>query len=197
MQANPDFQEAICGLSSALSAVCDWRGRGGTPGEPHLGEDGTILGSAKKGWINKVIEICDEQLLAGYSYGVGIIQSHGSLNDWLGIMEAAFGRPLRETQRKRWTKIFKGFFTQFDRQAKNVNEGGTLIKLMEFVIQITQRKWYIDAYGPVTHVSRGPPQLVPICERLADYSLQKYQRLRIPAFGVLTAPSVLPFHTVR
>lgn len=154
-----------------------------------------MTASFPNGWINKVVEICNEQILAGYSYGVGVIQSHSSLKQWLGTIETAFGRPFRRGQRKRWAKMFQRFFIQFDHQRKKVNEGGTIIKLMELVIRITQRRWYIDAYGQQTHASPDNPPM-PVNEHLSDYELQKYKRPRIPALGTPPVPSVLPFHTV-
>ncbi|KAF8587281.1 glycosyltransferase family 41 protein [Ramaria rubella] len=194
VDANPNFQEAVCGLANALSAVCDWRGRGGIAGESHMDQQGRMITSFPNGWINKVIHICDEQLLTGYSYGVGVIQSHSSLKQWLGTLETAFGRPFRREQRKRWSKMFERFFTQFDRQEKKVNEGATIIKLMEFVIRITQRRWYIDAYSKRVYAS-GDSLPSPVYQRLEQYELQKYRRPRIPALGTPPVPSVLPFHT--
>lgn len=175
--------------------MCDWRGRGGLPGEPQLDDGGRMITSFPNGWINKVIDICNEQLLAGYSYGVGVIQSHSSLKQWLGTLETAFGRPFRRGQRKRWTRMFQRFFTEFDRQQKMVNEGGTIIKLMEFVIRITQRRWYIDAYGQQAYASHDNMP-VPVVEHLSDYEVEKYWRPLIPALGTPSVPSVLPFHTV-
>jgi protein O-GlcNAc transferase len=154
-----------------------------------------MIASFPNGWINKVIEICNVQLLSGYSYGVGVIQSHSSLKQWLGMLETAFGRPFRRGQRKRWAKMFQRFFTQFDRQGKKVNEGGTIIKFMELVIRVTQRRWYIDAYGQQAYASPDNPSK-PVYEHLSDYELQKYRRPRIPALGAPPVPSVLPFHTV-
>ncbi|KAF8527916.1 glycosyl transferase family 41-domain-containing protein [Hysterangium stoloniferum] len=194
VEANPEFQEAICGLANALGAVCDWRGRGGFEGSLVLDQMGCKTTTFPEGWINKVVEICDEQLLAGYSYGVGVIQSHCSLKQWLGTLETAFGRPFRRVQRKRWTKMLQRFFTSFDRQEKRVNEGGVIIKLMENVIRITQRRWYIDAYGQRTYSSPNIPS-IPVYERLGEFELQKYRRPRIPTLGVPPVPSVLPFHT--
>ena len=145
--------------------------------------------------MNRVIEISNEQLLAGYSYGVGVIQTHSSLKQWLGTLETAFGRPFHREERKRWTKMFQRFFTPFDRQEKKVNEGGTIIKLMEFIIRITQRRWYIDAYGQQAYADPDNSP-IPVCQHLGDYELQKYRRPRIPALGTPPVPSVLPFHTV-
>lgn len=192
---NPKFQEAVCGLANALSAVCDWRGRGGIPGEPHIDEDGHITASFPEGWMNRVIEISNDQLLAGYSYGVGVIQSHSSMKQWLDTLETAFGRQFHGERRKRWARMLQRFFIPFDRQEKKVNEGGTVIKLIEFVIRITQRRWYIDAYSQQAYASLDN-SAIPIYEHLGDYELQKYRRPRIPVLGTPPVPSVLPFHTV-
>lgn len=92
--------------------------------------------------------------------------------------------------------MLQRFFNPFDREEKKVNEGGVIIKLMEFVIRITQRRWYIDAYGQVEYVKQGAGAEVPVYERLSEFELQKYKRPRIPAMGTPPVPSVLPFHTV-
>ena len=181
-------------MANALSAVCDWRGRGGTSIEPNVDAEGQRT-EQFNGWINKVIGICDEQLLQGYSYGVGVMQSHMNLKQWLGTLETAFGRPFRRAQRKRWTKALQRFFAPFDRQEKKINEGGFIIKLMEFLIRITQRRWYIDAYGQREYADPDNCP-TPVFERLGDFELRKYRRPRIPALGTPPVPSVLPFHTV-
>ncbi|GJJ09471.1 hypothetical protein Clacol_003694 [Clathrus columnatus] len=195
IEANPNFQEAICGLASAQGAICDWRGRGGIAGDVQLDEQGQLSESPQGGWINKVINICDQQLLAGYSYGAGAMKSHSTLKQWLGTLETAYGQPFRRSQRKRWTKVLQKFFTSFDRFEQKVNEGGMIIKLVEFIIRITQRRWYIDAYGQHPYTGNSLA-VVPIHRRLNEFELQKYKRPKICALGPPPVPSVLPFHTV-
>lgn len=195
LESNPTFQEAICGLASAQGAVCDWRGRGGIPGDLQLDGQAQFSDSFQEGWIDKVIKICEQQLLAGYSYGVGVMQSQSTLKQWIGSLETAFGRPLCRPQKKRWTRMLQRFFTPFDRLENKVNEGGVVIRLIEFIIRITQRRWYIDAYGQRAYTGNDPAA-IPVHLRVSESELQKYKRPKISAMGLPPVPSILPFHTV-
>lgn len=123
------------------------------------------------------------------------MQSHSTLKQWLGTLETAYGRPLCRSQKKKWTKMLQRFFTPFDRLEKKVNEGGMIIRLVEFIIRVTQRRWYIEVYGQRGHTGNDPVA-IPIFLRMHEFELQKYKRLKISAMGPPPVPSILPFHTV-
>src|SRR5690606_28095422 len=82
--ANPDFAEAVCGLSTALNSVCDWRGRGGVLlaggryDRWHVDENGMLQDVKARGQgsglMQRVVNIVGRQLKESSTWGCGLLQ---------------------------------------------------------------------------------------------------------------------------
>jgi protein O-GlcNAc transferase len=192
--ANPYFPESIVGLVNALGSVCDWQGRGGLTLDVYLDLTGSIIARPDgyidprvPGFLDKLVEICDSQILSGYNTNSGIIASDRTLEEWMVTIEACAG-PLSESRRGRWGKFMGRFYQQFDRAEKCVYEAGSVIRLVEMLSRLLQRRWYVDMYGTASKRSKGKSREVDV---------SRYSRPQLPA--AMVAPlslSVLPFHTV-
>jgi tetratricopeptide (TPR) repeat protein len=186
VNSNPHFAEAVCGLSTALNSVCDWRGRGGVLLDHgrydrwHVDEEGMLkdvrnegLGS---GLMKNVVTIVSKQLAESSQWGSGILQKGGF--DYLkngeldllirqlricAVDEKATGLSL-ELELANW--------------AGRPWEGSRLLRLVERATKVMGRRWYVDQY--ITGHS----------------SVSEYTRPRLPLqLSVPAAPTVLPFHT--
>ncbi|KAB5594284.1 Glycosyltransferase family 41 protein [Ceratobasidium theobromae] len=193
--ANPYFPESIVGLANALGSICDWQGRGGLSLEIYLNATGSIvvrrgdeIESRAPGFLDKLIEICDSQIINGYYASSGIIASDRTLEQWMETIEACLGS-LSPARRGRWEKYLKRYYGAFDRAEKQVYEAGSVVRLVEMLSRILQRRWYMDMYKSGPHSSKGK-------SREVDVTNCKYYRPRLPAAMVAPlALSILPFHT--
>ncbi|EGO24549.1 glycosyltransferase family 41 protein [Serpula lacrymans var. lacrymans S7.9] len=186
---NHYLPEAICGLVYSMNAVCDWTGRG----EPQrlASVDSSlkqISYDAPGQWMLKLIHICDQQLSAPSTRNFGLVRANKTLDDWVNLVEQACGRKLEAEERREWIGRLSLFYTDYDdRKPTFLNEGGFLIRFLEWWQTRMQRSWYIKAYGNViqsnhlltssSHETSTPPSLLPFSVELPSL------------------PSVLPFHT--
>lgn len=178
VNSNPHFAEAVCGLSTALNSVCDWRGRGGVLLDHgrfdrwHVDDEG-MLKDAKdeglgSGLMRRVVAIVSKQLADSSQWGHGILQNSG-----LDILISQL-RACAEDE------VATGLNLELElgKWAGRPWEGSRLLRLVERATKAMVRRWYIDQY--VT----GHP------------SVSEYTRPRLLAqLSVPAAPTVLPFHT--
>jgi tetratricopeptide (TPR) repeat protein len=176
VDVNPAFAEAVCGLSTALSSVCDWKRRGGVFLEGgrydrwHVDDNGELqdarLTRRSSGVMQQVADIVKKQLDDAACWGSGVLQA--AVMDLLtDRMLAGSGATLEEVQMqllswsgRRW-------------------EGSQVVRYVERVTRAKMRQWYLDRHG----------------RRMASPAAA-YLRPRLPAaLTVPTAPTVLPFHT--
>ncbi|KAG8744424.1 hypothetical protein FRC10_010202 [Ceratobasidium sp. 414] len=191
--ANPYSPESIVGLVNALGSVCDWQGRGGLTSDLYLDPTGTIVSRPEggidlrvPGFLDKLTEICDSQIISGYRSNSGIIAIDRTLGEWMATIESCTG-PLSDARRERWEKSMGRFYRQFDRAEKRIYEAGSVVRLVELLSRMLQRRWYVDMYGTTGKKSKGKSQEVDV---------SRYYRPQLPAAMVPPLPlSVLPFHT--
>ncbi|EPQ28914.1 uncharacterized protein PFL1_03715 [Pseudozyma flocculosa PF-1] len=177
VEVNPHFPEALCGLVNALLAVCDWR-------EVYSDDP------ARPGWMDSVSKLVTKQLREGCQYGGGALQSEGQLGDWVSAVVTALA-DRREAAASMWAAKLGQFYQPFDRMESLVCEGGFVIRLMERLMRRVQRKWYLDAYGPLASSSEAQLRV-----QTTPAERQRYAKLKLPACLVAPAvPTVLPFHT--
>lgn len=183
VEVSPDFAEAVCGLANALNSVCGWQARGGIAEDGgrrdrwHVDSNGMLLdarqpGATSSGWIRRVVDIVEKQLIDGDSWGAGILTPsviegvlqqvmtpdghHGDVKD----REQALRKTLTAWAGRRW-------------------EGARVTRLIERATRRIGWHWYQDTY--VTKKQRSPS-----C----------YNRPQLPAaLTIPSAPTVLPFHT--
>jgi hypothetical protein len=87
---------------------------------------------------------------------------------------------------RRWDKLFRRFYTDFNREENAVNEIGFVIRLVEVMNRVLQRRWYNDAHGGAQRHWSEKTVVSP-----------GYRRARLPgSLEPPPVPSVLPFHTV-
>ncbi|CAE6411254.1 unnamed protein product [Rhizoctonia solani] len=191
--ANPYFPESIVGLANVLGSVCDWQGRGGLSSDLYLDVGGRIVTPNENqasfrspGFLDKLLEICDSQIISGYRASSGIIASDRTLEQWMETIESCLG-PLSPERKQRWEISLKRFYSPFDRAEKRVYEAGVVVRLVELLSRVLQRRWYVDMYGSGTYSTK---------EKARELDISKYYRPRLPAAMVAPlALSILPFHT--
>lgn len=183
VEVSPDFAEAVCGLANALNSVCGWQARGGIAEDGgrrdrwHVDSNGMLLdarqpGATSSGWVRRVVDIVEKQLIEGETWGAGtltpsvlegvlqqVINLDGSRED-AKERELSFRKTLAAWTGHRW-------------------EGARITRLIERATKRIGWHWYRDTY--VTKVKRSP---------------SAYNRPQLPAaLAVPSAPTVLPFHT--
>ncbi|KIM34507.1 glycosyltransferase family 41 protein [Serendipita vermifera MAFF 305830] len=192
LSVSPDFPDVVCGLVNALSSICDWRGnRGSINDEPIINEHLALEFRASKedktpyGWMGKLQTVTKQQLHDMYAHGTGVVRISGSIDNWLRLVENALGVDLGGEHYRRWRTTFNRFYTDFSREEKAINEIGFIIRFVEFMNRIIQKRWYRDNYiqSDIHKSSNSAPAL-------------PYKRIRLPgALEPPPVPSVLPFHT--
>ncbi|KZT02719.1 glycosyltransferase family 41 protein [Laetiporus sulphureus 93-53] len=189
---NSNLPEAICGLVNSLCSVCDWRGRGTVPQGIGVDDSGGVIppsSEGRAGWITKMVEICEQQIDAGYMQNVGVIRKSATVDEWLQVVETARGRSLREDEKARWRKCLGRYYGDENRLLGGINETGFIIRFIDWVQPRLQRQWYLKAYGRT--VSSDQPMLGNSSD-LAGFFLRPI----LPAnLSSPLVPSVLPFHT--
>ena len=183
VEVSPDFAEAVCGLANALNSVCAWNSRGGIAADNgkrdrwHVDQSGMLLdarqaGASSTGWIKRVVDIVEKQLVDGEAWGRGTLSStiledlvqqltilEGSVDD-VKDRETSIRKTLQSWAGQRW-------------------EGARITRLIERATRRIGWHWYRDAY--IKRKPRGG---------------SSYNRPQLPAaLAVPTAPTVLPFHT--
>jgi len=183
VEVSPDFAEAVCGLANALNSVCGWHARGGIAEDGgkrdrwHVDANGMLLdarqpGASSSGWIKRVVDIVEKQLLDGESWGRGALSPpvRNELVQQLTILDRS-GEQADERER--------GLRKTLTDWAGHRWEGARVTRLVERATKRISWQWYRDVY--VTKKSRPP---------------SSYNRPQLPAaLTVPTAPTVLPFHT--
>ncbi|KAF5386146.1 hypothetical protein D9615_002508 [Tricholomella constricta] len=184
--------DATCGLASTLSAICDWRGRGWL--QPELGMVQTLPAclpheDSHSGWIRDLVATCEQQLREGYAQNIGLLRRTYTLQQWLQKVQSVYDRPLCRRQWDRWEHCLRLFYTEFDHVQRCVNEGGYVVRLVEWLSRGLQRRWYIESYGQVSqfHSQDSRPKLA---------QQDAFTRPLVPSIGHFPVPALLPFHTL-
>lgn len=183
VDVSPDFAEAVCGLVNALNSVCSWGGRGGiaegggTRDRWHVALDGMLLdarvpGAASSGWLKRVVDIVEKQLVDGEGWGRGTLSS-AVLEDMVQQMTILDGPADDVREREQQLRS-----TLTDWAGKKW-EGARLTRLVERATRRIGWHWYQDKYV-----------------RKKQRTSSSYDRPQLPAtLTVPSAPTVLPFHT--
>ena len=183
VEVSPEFAEAVCGLANALNSVCAWNSRGGIAEDNgkrdrwHVDPSGMLLdakqpGASSSGWIKRVVDIVEKQLVDGDVWGRGTLIPTilEDLVQQLTILEGSV-----DDVKDRETHLRK----TLQRWAGQRWEGARLTRLIERATRRIGWHWYRDTY--VKRKPRGG---------------SSYNRPQFPAsLAVPTAPTVLPFHT--
>ncbi|KAF2771969.1 UDP-N-ACETYLGLUCOSAMINE--peptide N-ACETYLGLUCOSAMINYLtransferase [Teratosphaeria nubilosa] len=183
VEVNPDFAEAVCGLANALNSVCSWTSRGGIADDGgkrdrwHVDGNGMLLdasqpGATSSGWIKRVVDIVEKQLVEGENWGSGIL-TPGVIEDLtqqMIILDGSVGNVNEREHSLRKT---------LEKWAGQKWEGARVTRLVERAVRRIGWHWYRDTY--VRKKTRAP---------------SSYNRPQLPVtLTVPTAPTVLPFHT--
>lgn len=183
VDVNPDFAEAVCGLANALNSVCGWQGRGGIAYDNakrdrwHVNAQGMLIdgsepGTISSGWIKRVVDIVEKQLVEGEDWGRGVLTPPvlEAMVQYLTILEGDAKDVAQREQRLRQT---------LQSWAGRKFEGARITRLIERATKRIAWHWYQDKY--IRKKSRTP---------------NSYLRPQLPpTLLVPHAPTVLPFHT--
>ncbi|KAI9471746.1 UDP-N-acetylglucosaminyltransferase [Coemansia mojavensis] len=192
VRASPNFVEAVCGLANAMAGVCDWRARDGlyteismisyaqAPASPH--DSGTV--DMRRGWMDRVVEIVDQQLSDGRQWARGLLRMSGPVSPLARFLHNALSLARAVSDATELPEATKRRWRYFVRQLRN--EGGWAMRLAERAMVELQRRWYWD-------VQRHVPAAL---DALQSPQSSAYQRPRLPTGMVAPlVPTVLPFHT--
>ena len=183
VEVNPEFAEAVCGLANALNSVCGWYSRGGIAEDNgrrdrwHVDSNGMLLdarepGAKSTGWIKKVVDIVEKQLVDGEGWGSGTLTTK-VLEDLVQHLNHLEGRVEDAKDRE------AGMRKTLTKWAGQNWEGARVTRLIERATKRIAWHWYRDIY-------------VKKRQRTAS----SYNRPQLPSsLTVPTAPTVLPFHT--
>ena len=196
--------EALCGLVHASWSTADWRGFGFINEDSYIDDDGNLCHAASiedaiaqqntQSWPSLLSDASQKQLHTSYRQNHGIVRSMGTLEDWLSWIEESTRTKMDEGRRYQWTSEILPYYS--DREAadgafmESLNEGGFVIRIVEWLIRHLQWRWYVEQYGQIeaTRERVSPTHVDP----------HSYSRPHIPSsLTMQVAPSVLPFHTVR
>jgi hypothetical protein len=141
--------------------------------------------------INNLVR---SQLSASMSYGSGIIRNSGGTEFWLWqVARALYGKQISPNNLTTWRRRLQTLESDFNRSLTNTNEGGFLIRLIEYLIRRIQRRWYVEKFGKV--VDAGPGALGPRVVASGE-DATRYSRPPLPpSLPPISVPTVLPFHT--
>ena len=183
VEVSPDFAEAVCGLANALNSVCSWQGRGGIAEDSgkrdrwHVDTNGMLRnakhpGAVSSGWVKRVVDIVDKQLIDGENWGCGALTSPHIEKlvqqiAWLGA--SSKDSKVRERRIREILTTWAG----------TPGAGARVTRLVELATRRIGWIWYQDLY---------------VNKKIRSQS--SYDRPQLPtALTVPTAPTVLPFHT--
>ena len=140
----------------------------------------------------KLVETCELQLISLYSQNVGVLRATKTLDEWLLLVEVIIGTSLSTDERNQWTARFAPFYTEFSRPDRWVNEGGFVIRFIDWAQRRLQRRWYLEIYGRICgSMHKIAP---PSCS--SDVHSSFIRPTLPPSMAAPPVPSVLPFHTV-
>ncbi|KAF2479457.1 glycosyl transferase family 41-domain-containing protein [Neohortaea acidophila] len=183
VEVSPNFAEAVCGLANALNSVCAWQCRGGIALDGgkrdrwHVDVKGMLLdarqaGAKSSGWIKRVVEIVEKQLVDGESWGCGTVTT--TFLEELIQQISHLELPSEESHGR--ASSLRRTLTKWVGQKW---EGARVVRLIERATRLIGRQWYHDA-----HV------------KLITRPTSSYRRPQLPStLTVPAAPTVLPFHT--
>ena len=182
VNSNPEFAEAACGLANALNSICDWKGRGGIVVDAgnrdrwHVDASGMLMdakavGAVSSGWMKRVVEIVEKQLLQGESWGKAALAAADTLD--------AFVREIEYTEKgslsDRGQRALRDAVTKW---LHRPYEGAKAVRLIERASRRAVWRWYHDRLRGIIK----PPD--------------EYRRPTVPCtLTTPSAPTVLPFHT--
>lgn len=179
VNCSPNFVEAVSGLANSQASVCDWTGRGGYGWEKYsVDVNGMLVEGQIEGWISKIAGIVDKQISDAKLWGIGVIdcelkkQAAGDTaeSSLMDSFEKAIGGYDDKT-RAYWANSWQQWKGQKD-------EGVMIVHLIEIVIRMCQRRWYLDR---LKGVEWSNPE--------------EYCRPRIPnGLHIPLATTILPFH---
>lgn len=110
--------------------------------------------------------------------------------DWI---QNALGFGVSPAEIKRCSDLLDEYY-DVNSDSTTKNEGGFVIRMIEWLAKALQWRWYFDAYSQLT---RSNTPLEPLYKRVTSEQATKYRRPQIPAtMSVQSAVSILPFHTV-
>lgn len=199
MEANETLPEALCGMVHAVWSICDWRGLGCIGASMSIDDNGNVHAALPDeahidGWMPKLIEMMRSQISAAYNLNKGIVRATGTLENWLGWIEASINTKFSDAQRNQWVNIIQHYLSDLDHEKETINEGGFIIRIVEWLTKVLQWRWYNEVYGN-EHFSADDVQ--PLYRNISSENAVKYRRPRVPPMmSLLPVPSVLPFHTV-
>ena len=171
VKVNPNFPEALCGLVSALLAVCDW----------------DEVYERKPTLMSRVSELVNKQIDDGCLYGAGTLLLDKPPESWLEIICYAYNDWRPEFQ-NRWLERLRVFYLPLEQRDPTLSEGSFMIRLVEKLMRKMQRKWYMQ----IANESAATRTVVR--PTLQDAAL--YTRPALPSRMIAPAvPTVLPFHT--
>lgn len=177
-----------------MTAICDWRGRDNTVDDFAIDGEGRIIPPhlpCTRGYMGNMLNICQTQIHAAYLQNMRSVPATMSLDGWLHTVELGTGRPLNEQEKLHWRALIGPFFGSLDRVERRINEGGFVLRFIEWLQPRLQRQWYVRLYGKALMASQD---LTPA----HDPYTNAFLRLMLP--GTMTpptVPSILPFNTVR
>lgn len=183
---------------NALSAVCDWVGRGGVEDDWIVDDSGLLsvpsISGQKSGYIGNISDLIAQQLVEGTHYGKGAMKKTGTVDEWLEVIsQAVYDLSANQIGHiaDLWRSRIGFFMTDYDRSA--YNEGGFIIRLVERLMRRVQRRWYSDLYGDMLS---APPSVNFPLTTVNEASKFTYRRPKLPASLLPPpVPTVLPFHT--
>lgn len=175
VEVNPNFIEAVCGLTNALGSICAWDKRGGVSvaggayDRWHVDAYGRIFDARAvpqgSGWLQRVSDIVDEQLLSSGRWGIGEMRRKELDNLLHQVLKYDSSVSLSNVE---------SFFEQVRSWG-----GSKIVRLIERSTRHITWIWYHDLYGK----GCAKPQ--------HSYSRPRaLQNLPAPV-----SPTVLPFHT--
>lgn len=181
----------------ATSSVCDWRGLGSIRPGIVIDYDGKIhwqSDESQVGSMPRLLQITDKQIASAYEINIGAVRAIGNLDEWLVWIEASLNARLPSTLRDRLTTLLHCYLADPDHTADQINEGGFVIRMVEWLTKIIQWRWFTETYGQSSEA--GPES--PVYTNISETSRRRFRRPRIPpALMMQPIPSVLPFHTVK
>ncbi|KAI0348056.1 TPR-like protein [Trametopsis cervina] len=193
---NADLPEAVCGLVSSMASVCDWRGRDSSTNECGVDDNGRYLPSGAPSGaftgpslMQRMVNICDAQLNAAYYHNLHCVSATQTLFSWTDALQTVFDRPLSQMEYDHWSALFRQFGEVEDRAAVKLNEGGFVIRFINWLQPRLQRRWYVKVYGKALVADR---------EMTTDPQLYSnlFNRPKLPrTMSPPVVPSVLPFNT--
>lgn len=136
----------------------------------------------KVGYMGQISDLVSKQLQDGLGYGAGTMRSLGSTDDWLvAIMQAIYNRKPQDLPQvaATWARRLQFVLSDLSLEQRKkycINEGGFLIRLIERVTRRTQRRWYLDVYGPILGLpDESVNRIVPSRD-----DMDKYRRIIVP-----------------